>query len=51
MSDAAAAAQPMAATARVIRAAECRSMPWKNGGGATTEICVRPPGAGLDDFG
>lgn len=41
----------MAATARVIRAAECRSMPWKNGGGATTEIFVRPPGAGLDDFG
>lgn len=56
MSDAAAAAQPMAVAvavmvARVIRAADCRSMPWKNGDGATTEICVHPPGAGLDDFG
>ena len=26
------------------------SMPWKNGGGETTEIAVSPPGAGLDDF-
>lgn len=52
MSEGAAAAAPVAiAVARVIRAAECRSMPWKNGGGATTEICVHPPGAGLDDFG
>lgn len=25
-------------------------MPWKNGGGVTTEIAVSPPGAGLDDF-
>ena len=25
-------------------------MPWKNGGGVTTEIAVFPPGAGLDDF-
>lgn len=38
------------AAARVIRAADCRSLPWKNGGGATTEICVHPPGAGLGDF-
>ena len=52
MSDVAAAAQPVAMTAaRVIRAADCRSMPWKNGGGATTEICVHPPVAGLGDFG
>ena len=36
--------------ARVIRASDCRSMPWKNGGGATTEIAVHPPGAGLADF-
>jgi environmental stress-induced protein Ves len=25
-------------------------MPWKNGGGVTTEIAVSPAGAGLDDF-
>jgi environmental stress-induced protein Ves len=25
-------------------------MPWKNGGGTTTEIAVSPAGAGLDDF-
>jgi environmental stress-induced protein Ves len=35
---------------RIIRAAECRRMPWKNGGGETTEIAVSPPGASLDDF-
>jgi environmental stress-induced protein Ves len=26
-------------------------MPWKNGGGETTEIAVWPEGAGLEDFG
>jgi environmental stress-induced protein Ves len=26
-------------------------MPWKNGGGETTEIAVFPEGASLDDFG
>ena len=35
---------------RILRAAEYRSMPWKNGGGVTTEIVVSPAGAGLDDF-
>ena len=35
---------------RILRAAEYRSMPWKNGGGVTTEIAVSPAGAGLDDF-
>jgi environmental stress-induced protein Ves len=35
---------------RILRAAEYRSMPWKNGGGVTTEIAVSPTGAGLDDF-
>ncbi len=25
-------------------------MPWKNGGGTTTEIALDPPGASLDDF-
>lgn len=34
----------------ILRAAEYRSMPWKNGGGVTTEIVVSPAAAGLDDF-
>lgn len=25
-------------------------MPWKNGGGSTTQLAISPPGAGLDDF-
>ena len=35
---------------RILRAADQRTTPWKNGGGVTTEICVSPAGAGLDDF-
>ncbi|MBN9467440.1 MAG: HutD family protein [Bosea sp.] len=35
---------------RIIRAADCRTMPWKNGGGTTTEIAVSPEGASLADF-
>ncbi|NUS18874.1 MAG: HutD family protein [Mesorhizobium sp.] len=35
---------------RILRAAGYRIMPWKNGGGTTTEIAVSPDGAGLDDF-
>jgi uncharacterized protein len=35
---------------RIIRAADCRRMPWKNGGGETTEIAVSPVGASLDGF-
>lgn len=35
---------------RILRAADYRVMPWKNGGGTTTEIAVFPDGAGLDDF-
>jgi environmental stress-induced protein Ves len=35
---------------QVLRAESYRSMPWKNGGGVTTEIIVSPVGAGLDDF-
>jgi environmental stress-induced protein Ves len=35
---------------RLIRAADCLVMPWKNGGGTTTEIAVAPEGASLDDF-
>ena len=35
---------------RILRAADHRVMPWKNGGGTTTEIAVFPEGASLDDF-
>lgn len=35
----------------VIRAIDCSVMPWKNGGGVTTEIAISPPDASLDDFG
>jgi environmental stress-induced protein Ves len=35
---------------RIIHAADYRRMPWKNGGGETTEIAVSPPGAALDGF-
>ncbi|MDX8461885.1 HutD/Ves family protein [Mesorhizobium humile] len=35
---------------RILRAADYKVMPWKNGGGTTTEIAVSPDGAGLDDF-
>ncbi|TCR61375.1 HutD family protein [Bosea sp. BK604] len=34
----------------IIRASDCRVMPWKNGGGTTTEIAAHPPGASLDEF-
>ncbi|QPC86913.1 HutD family protein [Mesorhizobium sp. NBSH29] len=36
---------------QILRAADHRRMPWKNGGGETTEIMVWPQGAGLDNFG
>jgi len=35
---------------RVLRAADRRAMPWKNGGGVTWELAVHPAGASLDDF-
>jgi len=35
---------------RILRAADYRVMPWKNGGGTTTEIAVSPDGAGLENF-
>ena len=35
---------------RIVRANDCRTTPWKNGGGSTTEIAVAPPGATLDNF-
>jgi hypothetical protein len=35
---------------RLLKPADFRSMPWKNGGGRTTEIATHPPGAALDTF-
>lgn len=35
---------------RTLRAADRTPVPWKNGGGVTTEVAVYPPGAGFDDF-
>ena len=35
---------------RIIRASDCKTTPWKNGGGSTTEIAVAPPKASLEDF-
>lgn len=35
---------------RIVRAADHREMPWKNGGGSTSEIAIFPPGATIDDF-
>jgi environmental stress-induced protein Ves len=34
----------------IIRASDCVVMPWKNGGGSTTEIAIAPAGASLDAF-
>ena len=34
----------------ILRAAGYRVMPWKNGGGTTTEVAVSPDHAGLEDF-
>jgi environmental stress-induced protein Ves len=34
----------------VISPSDYRRMPWKNGGGRTTEIAAHPPGAGFDAF-
>ena len=35
---------------KLLRARNHRRMPWKNGGGVTTEIAVFPANAGLEDF-
>ena len=35
---------------RILRSSDHRAMPWKNGGGSTTEIAVAPDGAGIDAF-
>ena len=34
----------------ILRRASFRTMPWKNGGGETTEIVVSPASASMDDF-
>ncbi|NBN77617.1 HutD family protein [Microvirga tunisiensis] len=34
----------------LLRWGEGRAMPWKNGGGITHEIAVRPPDAGFETF-
>ncbi len=35
---------------RILRAADYRVTPWKNGGGETAEIAAGPDGAGLEEF-
>jgi uncharacterized protein len=35
---------------RIIRAVDYRRMPWKNGGGTTTEIAIAPLNATIDTF-
>jgi environmental stress-induced protein Ves len=35
---------------KIVRASDCRTTSWKNGGGSTTEIAVSPSGAALDHF-
>ena len=35
---------------RLLKPADYVRMPWKNGGGQTTEIAVHPPGAALAEF-
>jgi len=37
--------------ATLLRNADHRRMPWKNGRGETVEVFVHPQGAGLTDFG
>ncbi|HEX4387397.1 MAG TPA: HutD family protein [Steroidobacteraceae bacterium] len=36
--------------ARVLRAADRRAVPWKNGGGVTSEVAAGPPGSDLASF-
>jgi environmental stress-induced protein Ves len=35
---------------QIIRARDCKTTPWKNGGGSTTEIAIGPAGASLENF-
>jgi environmental stress-induced protein Ves len=34
----------------LLRAADRRAAPWKNGGGVTHEVAAFPPGSGMEDF-
>lgn len=34
----------------ILRASDYKQMPWKNGGGVTTEIAIAPADAGVGDF-
>jgi environmental stress-induced protein Ves len=34
---------------RILEPGDYREMPWKNGGGSTTELLIAPPGASLAD--
>ncbi len=43
-------AEPMHGDVRLIAFADCRVMPWKNGGGVTREIFAFPPGAAAFDW-
>jgi environmental stress-induced protein Ves len=35
---------------KIIRASDCRTTRWKNGGGSTTEIAIEPSDASLERF-
>ena len=35
-------------TIEVLRAAQRAAVPWKNGGGVTSEVAAHPPGSGFD---
>lgn len=35
---------------RILRAGSHRQMPWKNGGGVTTEVAISPPDATVSNF-
>jgi uncharacterized protein len=35
---------------RIVRASDCKTTSWKNGGGSTTEIAVGPAGSSLEAF-
>jgi uncharacterized protein len=35
---------------KILRAADYKTMPWKNGMGSTTEVAIYPADAKLDDF-
>ena len=34
--------------ARLLKPSDYRAMPWKNGGGITTELLIEPEGATLE---